>query len=213
MATGRWVGQHASTGAREQRSTGRRSGTDEDEALVAARAGQAIGFEALVARHLLLAHRTAVLFGAGADADDVVQEAFLKAFRALDRFRAGESFRPWLLAIVVNETRNLHRAARRRRGLAERMASATRHVDMMPADDQVLADERRRELLAALRDLPERDRAVLTYRYLLDLSEAETARALGWPAGSVKSRTFRALRRLRTLLPAGGSEAVSHDRT
>ena len=68
----------------------------------------------LVARYTLRAHRAAFLLGAGEEADDVVQEAFVKAFRHLSEFRADEAFGPWLLRIVVNETKNLARSRRRR---------------------------------------------------------------------------------------------------
>jgi RNA polymerase sigma-70 factor (ECF subfamily) len=68
----------------------------------------------------------------------------------------------------------------------------------------VVAAERRRDLLHAVQELPERERLAVTYRYLLDLSEAETAAALGWPAGSVKSRLSRGLARLQRSLGAAG---------
>ncbi len=79
----------------------------------------------LVARYTLPAHRAAFLLGAGEEADDVVQEAFVKAFRHLSRFRAGEPFGPWLLRIVANETRNLTRSRRRRAALTLRLAGPT----------------------------------------------------------------------------------------
>ena len=89
---------------------------DDDDAVRRARSGDLDAYEVLVTRYSAVAHRTAVLLGAGADAEDVVQDSFVKAFGALDRFRAGAPFRPWLLKIVVNETKNLHRGRRRRTG-------------------------------------------------------------------------------------------------
>jgi RNA polymerase sigma-70 factor (ECF subfamily) len=164
----------------------------------------------LVARYTLRAHRTAFLLGAGEDADDVVQEAFVKAFRHLSRFRAGERFGPWLLRIVANETRNLNRSRRRREALALRLGTAERGG---PAAgglvDEVLAAERRAGLVAAVNALPDRERQVLVCRYFLELSEAETAQVLAWPLGSVKSRTSRALSRLRGLLVPGEQDRVS----
>ena len=77
----------------------------------------------LVARYTLRAHRAAWLLGAGEDADDVVQEAFVKAFRSLPKFRAGEPFAPWLLSIVANETKNLLRSRHRRNALALRLSA------------------------------------------------------------------------------------------
>jgi RNA polymerase sigma-70 factor (ECF subfamily) len=152
-----------------------------------------------------MAQRTAVLLGAGSEADDVVQEAFVKAYGALGRFRAEAAFRPWLLSIVANETRNLVRS-RRRRSDREELATlpdgvwAAGESALDPAV-QALSGERRAELLSALRKLPEQYRLVVTCRYLLDLDEQETAAVLGWPRGTVKSRLHRALGRLRSLLP------------
>lgn len=153
-----------------------------------------------------------MLFGAGDDADDVVQEAFVKAFRSLHRFREDAPFRPWLLSIVVNETRNLQRASRRRAVLALRVARLGAEGAAPPDPAASSAQtERRAALLDAIRTLPERDRAVVTCRYLLELSEAETATALGMPAGTVKSRLSRALRKLNDRLDprlAAGEEVA-----
>jgi RNA polymerase sigma factor (sigma-70 family) len=176
----------------------------EADTLARARAGDLDAYEALVARHTPFAHRTAVLLGAGDDADDVLQEAFVKAFRRLPLYRGESPFRSWLLAIVANETRNLHRSRRRRDGLvlraAAREAAPVTGPDL-PAD-AALAAERRAALLDAVRHLDDRDREVVVCRYLLDLSEAETAQTLGWPLGTVKSRTARALAKLRARLSA-----------
>lgn len=147
-----------------------------------------------------------MLLGAGSDADDVVQESLVKAYRALGRFREGASFRAWLLKIVANETHNLHRTSQRRLGRELVAASLTsdeldsRREEGDPAR-VALSGERRGELLAAVSALPDRYRLVVTCRYLLDLDEAETATLLGWPRGTVKSRSHRALRRLRKELP------------
>lgn len=177
---------------------------DDTEAVTRSLDGDLDAYAVLVARYTVRAHRAAFLFGAGEEADDIVQEAFVKAFRHLRRFRAGEPFGPWLLRIVSNETKNLVRSRQRRTGLAVRLAAG--QVDRAAGPDpveEVLADERRAALLDAVNALPERERRVVTCRYFLDLSEAETAQVLGCPRGSVKSRTFRALGRLRRLLGTG----------
>jgi len=164
----------------------------------------------LVARYTLRAHRAAFLLGAGEDADDVVQEAFVKAFRHLSRFRAAEPFGPWLLRIVANETKNLTRSRRRRAALALRLCAAEPEgAEATSPVDEVLAAERRARLVAAVNALPDRERQVLVCRYFLELSEAETAQVLAWPIGSVKSRTARALNRLRGLLVPGEQNWVS----
>lgn len=78
------------------------------------RGGESAAFAVLVRRYGGIARRTAAVLGAGADTDDVVQEAFVKAYGALGTFRDGAPFRPWLLRIVANETRNARRTAGRR---------------------------------------------------------------------------------------------------
>lgn len=185
---------------------------DDVEIIARARAGDLDAYEVLVARHTVLAHRTAVLLGAGGDADDVVQEAFVKAFHRLDRYRADSPFRSWLAAIVANETRNLHRSRRRRDGLTLRVAA---REDLSGAGPDLPAEaaeagERRALLLDAVRGLDQRDREVVVCRYLLELSEAETAQTLGWPLGTVKSRTARALAKLRARLGPGLGSEVPH---
>ena len=177
-----------------------------------ARRGDAAAYEALVRAHQDIAFRTACLFaGSAADAEEAAQEAFVKAWRALPRFRSGAPFRPWLLAIVGNEARNRRRAAGRRAGVALRAAHERPSGDAAPSPEAaLLAGGERRALLAALSALDERDRAVIGCRILLDLSERETAEALGCRPGTVKSRLSRALGRMRGELErAGAVEAVT----
>jgi len=163
-------------------------------------AGERDLFRVLVARYSAVAQRTAILCGAGSDADDVVQEAFVSAYTALSRFRTREAFRPWLLRMVVNQTHNTTRARSRARNLADRAASWHNDIlDDEPATN-ALTGERRKELIAALDVLRAQDREVLALRYLLDLTEAETATALNLPKGTVKSRAARGLARLRRIL-------------
>jgi RNA polymerase sigma-70 factor (ECF subfamily) len=181
------------------------SETGEAEILVRLRSGDTAAYAELVRRHAPVAQRTAVLLGAGSEADDVVQEAFVKAYGALHGFREGAAFRPWLLRIVANETRNLVRS-RSRRSRREELATLPESVlaageSALDPAVQAVSVERRTELVSALRELPEQFRLVVTCRYLLDLDEQETATVLGWPRGTVKSRLHRALGRLRTQLP------------
>jgi RNA polymerase sigma factor (sigma-70 family) len=177
----------------------------EDAELIArARSGDVTAYESIVRRYQDVAVRTAYLICPETDADDAVQEAFLKAFDALPRFREGAPLRPWLLRIVANEARNRRRSAGRRHGLAIRAADAEAPSQRTaPGPEQiVMAAEERSELMAALNTLRDDDREVLGARFLLDLSEAEAAEALGIPRGTVKSRTSRALARLRVVLGA-----------
>jgi RNA polymerase sigma-70 factor (ECF subfamily) len=167
------------------------------------RGGDRDAYAELVTRHAPVAIRTAALLGAGGDAEDVVQEAFVKAYAALDRFRPGAAFRPWLLRIVANEARNLHRAAGRRSARERRAWEQSQPLLLArPGDpaDRVLSAEAQEALVRALDQLAPALRQVVTCRYLLDLDEAETAAVLGWPRGTVKSRLHRALARLRGAL-------------
>ena len=166
-----------------------------------------MAYEELVRRHQAVAIRTAHLFAPDGDAEDAVQEAFVKAHAALGRFRADAPFRPWLLRIVANEARNRRRSAGRRAGLALRAVEDRRPDDAAPSPESaVLADERRRWLLAGINALRDEDRDVITARYFLDLSEAESAELLGLPRGTVKSRLSRALARLRGALGSAEPE-------
>ncbi|TDV43620.1 RNA polymerase sigma factor (sigma-70 family) [Actinophytocola oryzae] len=134
----------------------------------------------------------------------------MKAYRALDTFRPGAPFRPWLLRIVANETRNLHRSWLRRTSLELRVALRQDEPDLTPSPEQsAVSADTAAVLLAAIESMSHRDRLVLTCRYFLDLSEAETAQVLAWPRGSVKSRLSRALVKLRRALPEQLAEEVA----
>jgi RNA polymerase sigma factor (sigma-70 family) len=174
---------------------------DERELVARAQRGDADAYEELVRAYQGIAFRTAyVLAGSAADAEEAAQDGFVKAYRALWRFRPGAPFKPWLLRIVANEARNRRRAAGRRTALALRAAQVP-SGEAAPSPEAALLDaERRGQLVAALERLSESDREAITCRYFLDLSEAETAAALGVRRGTVKSRLSRALDRLRAEL-------------
>lgn len=164
----------------------------------------------LVQRHQGVAQRAAWLVtGSAEEAADAVQDGFIKAWRALDRFNEGAEFRPWLLRIVVNTARNRRRASWRFEAMRVRAAAALPTRPVGSPEAVALELEEHRQLIGALRRLPERDRAVVGCRYLLELSEAETAGVLGVPAGTVKSRLSRALRRLRADLEPVASGRIS----
>jgi RNA polymerase sigma factor (sigma-70 family) len=173
----------------------------EDRLLSRALAGDARAYEELVRRHQQLAFRTAyVLTGSAAEAEEAAQEAFVKAWRALGRFRPGAPFRPWLLAIVAREAGTRRRSATRRAAWTARAAQDERWVPPSadaPTEVAVLQRERTATLLAALERLDPRDREVVELRHVLGLSERETAAVLGCRPGTVKSRLSRALERLR----------------
>ncbi|MEO8437667.1 MAG: sigma-70 family RNA polymerase sigma factor [Chloroflexota bacterium] len=174
---------------------------NDKELIGRARTGDVAAYEVLVRRYQDVALRTAYLVAPEADAADAVQDAFVKAHAALSRFRVDAPFRPWLLRIVANESRNRRRSATRRAGLAFRAAVVEPRNEVGPSPESaVLAAETRGQLVAAIGRLRDEEREVIGARYLLGLSEAETAEALSIPAGTVKSRTARALDRLRAVL-------------
>jgi RNA polymerase sigma factor (sigma-70 family) len=175
---------------------------DESELIERSQRGDLAAYGELVRRYQEICVRVAYLSCRDTvEAEDAAQEGLIKAHRAISRFRVGAPFRPWLLRIVANEARNRRRSAGRRDGLALRMAEDRPSNDAAPSPEAaVLASEQRATLLSALDGLGVDDRMVLGCRYFLDLSEAETAEALGIPKGTVKSRSARAIGRLRERL-------------
>jgi RNA polymerase sigma factor (sigma-70 family) len=169
----------------------------EHELVVRARRGDDEAFGALVESFAEVAFRTAYLVLGDADeADDAAQEAFVKAHRALGRFREEAPFRPWLLRIVANTARNRRRSAGRRASLQLRATAAASPSSEPSAEATLIREERRRLLLDAVNALPPDDRLVIGARYFLELPEAEIAALAGVAPGTVKSRLFRARARL-----------------
>ena len=171
-----------------------------------AREGDDGAYEELVKRYGQIAFRVAWLVTRDrGEAEDAAQEAFVKAYYALPGFRPDAPFRPWLLKIVTNEARNRARSTRRRQGLALR-AAAVSDGDAAPSPETAaLALEDRETLLAALNQLPPADREIIGHRYLIGLSESETAAVLDVRVGTVKSRLSRAMTRLRAVLGEGAT--------
>jgi RNA polymerase sigma-70 factor (ECF subfamily) len=181
---------------------------DEVDLTRRAKEGDMDAYAALVSSYQPIAVRLAHLIcGASGDAEDAAQQAFVKAHRALGRHREGAPLRPWVLRIVANEAKNQRRSAGRRARyeLAVVEDRASGEAAPSPEDADLDVDDRRR-LLAHVVALPARLRDVVACRYLLGLSEAETADVLGLPRGTVKSRLSRGLDRLRVAIEA--EEAV-----
>jgi RNA polymerase sigma-70 factor (ECF subfamily) len=182
-------------------------GRPADDSVLVSRAkrGDAAAYEEIVQQYQQVAFRTAyVITGSAADAEDAAQEGFIKAFRAIDRFRAGAELRPWLLRIVANEAHNRVRSSGRRQKLELRLIEGFRPGDAAPSPEAAaVAAEDRRRLLELVSALSEEDQLVIASRYFLDLSGEETAAALGIPEGTVKSRLSRALARLRSRVEEG----------
>jgi RNA polymerase sigma-70 factor, ECF subfamily len=131
------------------------------------------------------------------DAEDAVQEAAFKAWRAADRFRGGSEVRPWFLTIVANECRQRRR---NRWWSVSKMAELPEIVTPGPEADAD-ADADAAELRSALRRLPASMRLTLVLRYYLDLPFEEIGRMLNCSPQAAKSRTHRALAKLRVEVP------------
>lgn len=178
--------------------------SEEDRLVSAAKGGDHRAYAKLLERHQGVAFRAAYLItGSAAEAEDATQDACLKAWLALDRFRPGAPFRPWLVQIAINEARNRRRSSGRRAALALRLQDEPAGAGVAPSAEAhaLLAAERTR-LLAAVQALREDDQLVIAARYFLGLSETEAGIALGLRRGTVKSRLSRALARLQAHLEA-----------
>jgi RNA polymerase sigma-70 factor, ECF subfamily len=150
--------------------------------------GDAAALEQLFRREWPRAYRAAYLVvHDAAAAEDIAQEAFLAAVRAIDRFDRRRAFGPWMHRIVVNRAIDVTRARSLRR---EVDASAAETAEAPPDPPSApLSDE----LVAALGDLTPEHRAVVVLRYLFDYTPGEIAQALDMPRGTVNSRLRRAL--------------------
>lgn len=162
----------------------------DDRLLSAARAGDQYSFEELIRPHIAPGYRlAAAMLGDRDQAEDAVQEAVLRAWRAVGRLRPGSRVRPWFLTIVANESRSMRRSrwwSVLRVGEAQRSESgradeATEHSD----------------LVDALRRLSPDERAAVFLRFFEDLNSREVGAVLGISAVAARSRIHRALKRLR----------------
>ena len=178
------------------------------EAALAARAqrGDQGAFEALVRRHqssvLNIAWR---IVGDPEGAQDVAQEAFVKAYRELHRFRGEAAFGTWLYRITVNEARLYLRSQRRRQVRWERQRDEVAREAALPqasTEDEVA--DGMGPLVALLQELPEKQRGALALFYLQELSVEQIAQAVGAPSGTVKAWLSRGRDKLRRLAQERG---------
>jgi RNA polymerase sigma-70 factor, ECF subfamily len=165
----------------------------------AAQAGSSEALEALFRLHWAAAFRAAYyIVHDAAAAEDIAQDAFLAAVRALDRFDGRRPFAPWINRIVVNRAIDHARSRALRREVGAELADAAE----APAPAASISDD----LMTALAALGAEQRAVVVLRYLLDWTPGEIARALSIPRGTVNSRLRRALDRLGAVLEEDGDE-------
>ena len=179
-----------------------RVSTLDDAALVRmALAGQGEGFGELMHRHKTMVRARAVsIVRKSADVDDVVQEVFFRAWRALPRFRSDASFRTWLARIATNEALMLYRREQRLR-----LYETSSEVDAVacgaePADKAAIRGEAVRALHRAIVKLPAIYREAIVLRDIEELSAPTIAKRLKSTLPAVKTRVFRGRVKLATAL-------------
>ena len=181
---------------------------EEGEVIRRCRAGERDAFRFVVERYGKLLYGTAYMMTRDRTlAEDMVQEAFLLAWRNISSFRLGTSFKAWLLRILVNRTISEQRKKRVTQiELAEEAAALP---DSGETEELVLQEEERQLISQCLETLPQDQRQAVVLRYYADLTVPEIAKTLGWREGTVKSRLHRALGRLRGLLREEEPQPVS----
>ncbi len=153
-----------------------------------------------MARHRTAALRVAtVVLGTVEGAEDVVQQATERAWRAVGTVDAERPFQPWFLRIVANSARNQQRTRGRQARLALRVGGRRPSTDPGP-EDAIVTESERQQVVTAMNRLGPDDRLVIALRYFEQFTEREMAETMGCPAGTVKSRLARAMSRLRHAL-------------
>ncbi|MCB9156717.1 MAG: RNA polymerase sigma factor [Caldilineaceae bacterium] len=172
---------------------------NETDLIARARRGEQAAWLTLVRQHQEALFRMAyLLLGDADEAEDVAQEAFIRAYGALDSVKAGHPLRPWLLQIAKNLAHNRRRSARRYLAALQRWWTT-----QPPPATSTSPNSADAELLwRAIRRLSVADQEILYLRYFLEMPVAETAAVLAVAKGTVKSRLARALVRLRNVIEA-----------
>jgi RNA polymerase sigma-70 factor (ECF subfamily) len=191
-----------------------REPTDED-LVVGVLAGDESAYGRLVTRYRDYVYTIAVrIVGDESDAEDVAQETFVRAYRALPKFRGDSKFSSWLYRIATNRALT-HLKRRRRRGSVvdvdagphvEAEAGRSEVGESPGPDELVIGEEFRRQVRAAVLRLPEQYRVVVTLFYLEERSYKEVAAILGIPMGTLKTHLHRARALLRESMKGTGLE-------
>ncbi len=173
-----------------------------------ARGGSSEAFRELVERHSRAVFRLAYrMTGNEQDAEDTVQETFLRAYRQLGRFDSRSKFSTWLFAIASNCSLDLIRARKRRRETdSEPVQPAIPAADPSP-ERLMLSREVRQRLSAAMDELSDAERTAFVMRHFEGVPIDEIARVLGRPNGAARHSVFRAVAKLRRALEPVLSEA------
>jgi RNA polymerase sigma-70 factor (ECF subfamily) len=183
---------------------------NEAEIVARAQAGDTAAFEMLVSEHQTFVYNLAFrVLGNAQEAEDAAQEAFVRAWQALPKFRAQSRFGTWMYRIVTNQCYN--RIPKMRRDLsaisAEEIPDRVDYHSGLP-EAGAEAGERRQWLHRQIDALPESYRLLITLRYQRDLPYEEIASITGLPLGTVKTGLFRAKERLRSALSTYEEERV-----
>jgi RNA polymerase sigma-70 factor (ECF subfamily) len=176
---------------------------DDAAAVAQARDGNEEAFRFLVERHSRHVFRLACrMTGTPEDADDVVQETFIRAFRQLSRFEARSNFSTWLYRIAYNCAIDFIRARPRRESAEERetLEAMSDVVSTPNADDLVFAGEISTRVQRALSELSPKERAAFLMRHYHGHSIEEIGAALGLKTNATKHSIFRAVKKMRVAL-------------
>ena len=178
---------------------------EDREAILACQAGDRAAFDRLVERHQRQVYRLCFRYvNNHEDASDLAQDAFVKAYKAIGRFRGDSAFSTWLYRIAVNTCLNF-RSARR---MAQEELSETLADPGTPVVQRMQERELSQQVREAVTRLPEKQRATLILKIYHDLTHEEVAGILGSSVGTVKANLFHAVGNLRKMLGTSGAGQI-----